>query len=166
MNASTKPIENVMLYLNTKVNCSKTTLYRNAKTHKVTCTWNISPIVLNEYSIMKTKTVAHQATGGHSSDHGDSLITIRINDIQYNPELYRSTDNSLPIVFCGSFNAEPNYTDASIGGIYLPPQTINRVTLIFTDLIDDSYAGVDDDLDWVIGLCFIPYDRSFSLTEN
>lgn len=193
MMKSTKPMENITLYLNTKPpgfdtgksgtspgtitynNFQKTTISRTyigggatKKDHKVSCTWNISPIVLNEYSIMKLSCVAHQSDD-HSADHGStnpSLITIRISDLQINPELYRSTDNTLPIIFAGSFGSEASFTDVSSGGLHLNPQTINRITLYFSDLIDDPYAGTDDTMDYIIGITITPYDRSFSATEN
>lgn len=163
MNKSTKPIENIVLYLNTEVNCNKRT---NGSTITYEYSWNISPIVLSEYSVMKLMSIAHTSPN-HGQDHGSKIIQFRVGGLQYNPELYRSSDNGLPIIFASSWaDNEPPYWNSSLGGLYLIPQTINRIVFQVSDTLTDPSAGADIDLQWVIGLCIIPYDRSFSTTEN
>ena len=53
-----KPLENIVLYLNTEQNCVK----RNANGRNYEFTWNISPIILSEYSVLKVGSVAHDAS--------------------------------------------------------------------------------------------------------
>lgn len=161
---SSKAVENVVLYLNTEVNCSKRTNTGNTIVYEYS--FNISPIVLNEYSVMKLISIAH-SSANHGSDHSNKIIQFRVGGLQYNPELYRSNDNGLPLIFSSSWtDNEPTYWNSSIGGLYLIPQTINRIVFQVSDDLIDSSAGIDYDLKWVLGLCIMPYDRSFSLMEN
>lgn len=164
MMKSTKPIENTVLYLNTEVNCSKRTNSGNTIVYEYS--FNISPIVLNEYSVMKLISIAHSSSN-HGTDHASKIIQFRVGGILYNPELYRSNDNGLPLIFSSSWtDNEPTYWNSNLGGLYLVPQTINRIVFVVSDDLTDANAGIDADLKWVLGLCIIPYDRSFSATEN
>jgi hypothetical protein len=156
-----KPLENVILYLNTETNCIKSS--GNSKNYEFT--WCISPIILNEFSICKVISIAHDAAA--TTDHGDNIITIRLKDIMYNPELYRSTDNSgYPIIHSMPWDTESQYYDPSLGGLYLVPQTINRLSVVISDSVTNAQNGVPDTIKFVIGLVFQQYDRKFSLTEN
>jgi len=164
-----KPIENTILYLNTSTNCIKV----NDVTKNYEYTWAISPIILNEYSICKVFSIAHDAsqTAGGAPDesvkHGENIITLRLKDVMINPELYRSTDNSgYPILHAMPFDSESQYYDPSLGGLFLTPQTINRITIIPSDDASKPYNGVNKDITFIIGLVFQQYDRKYSLTEN
>lgn len=191
MMKSTKAIENITLYLNTEVNCTfrfdngvYTTDYvkydaatppnitdsfdikRTNATKVYEYTFYISPIVISEYSIMKLVSIAHTSSN-HGTDHGIKIITFRVNGLQYNPELYRGNDNGAPVIFSSSWtDNEPQYWNSTLGGLYLNPQTINRIVLQVSDDLTNPNAGIDPDLKWVLGLCIIPYDRRFSDTEN
>jgi hypothetical protein len=164
-------MENVMMYLNTEKGCVKrlkNILNNDGEiigTAHFEYTWDISPIVLNEYSILKLASIAHTASN-HGNDHSEKVIQFRIKDVMYNPELYRGSDYGPPILFAQVFGSETSYWDGSMAGLYLQPQTINRITMIVSDNINDPYAGVDIDLKFMIGLVISPYDRSFSATEN
>lgn len=156
-----KPLEDVILYLNTETNCTKTTI--SGKNYEFS--WNISPILLNEYSVCKPFSIAHDATA--ITDHSDNILTFRLKDIIINPELYRSTDNSgYPIIHAMPFDTESQYYDSSLGGLYLVPQTINRISLIVSDSTTNAQNGVSSSIQFVIGLVFQQYDRKYSLTEN
>lgn len=156
-----KPLENIVLYLNSETNCDKQT--RNDRNYEYT--WSISPIILSEYSVCKVVSVAHDASA--DSDHADNIITFRVKDIIHNPENYRSTDNSgYPIIFSMPFMTESQYYNADLGGLYLVPQTVNRITIIPTDSTTNAYNGVNANLQFVIGLVFQQYDRKFSDVEN
>jgi len=158
-----KAIENVVLYLNTEVNCTKRVI--NSK--NVEFSFNLSPIVLNEYCVMKLISIAHDSNS-HGTNHGDNIIQFRLgNTIQYNPDLYRSNDNSAPILFAMNWvDNEPAYWDGQLGGIHINPQTINNITLICSDSMTNSFAGIDASLQFMIGIVFIPYDRQYSEVEN
>lgn len=158
-----KPIENVVLYLNTEVNCTKRVI--NSK--NVEFSFNLSPIVLNEYCVMKLISIAHDSTN-HGTNHGDNIIQFRLgNTIQYNPDLYRSNDNTLPILFAMNWvDNEPAYWDGQLAGVHINPQTINNITLICSDSLTNSYGGIDASLQFMIGIVFIPYDRQYSEVEN
>ena len=156
-----KPVENVILYLNTEVNCSRTS--NLARFYEFS--WQISPIILNEFSVCKVISIAHDAA--NASDHGDNIITIRLKDVLYNQELYRSADNSgYPILHAMPFDTEAQYYDASLGGLYLVPQTINKLSMIISDSVTVPQNGISENIKFVIGLVFQQYDRRFSLTEN
>jgi hypothetical protein len=156
-----KPLENIILYLNTATNC----VINNSGGKNYEFSWHISPIILNEYSVVKVFSIAHDAV--NASDHGDNIITIRLKDIMINPELYRSTDNSgYPILHSMPFETESQYYDPSIGGLYLTPQTINRLSLVISDSTTNANAGVSENIKFVIGLVFQQYDRKYSFTEN
>lgn len=158
-----KPMENVVLYLNTEVNCTKKVV--NSK--NVEFSFNISPIVLNEYSVMKLISIAHDASN-HGTNHGNNIIQFRLsNNIQYNPDLYRSNDNGLPILFAMNWvDNEPAFWDSQLGGIYLNPQTINNITFVCSDSLSNTYNGIDTTLQFLIGIAFQPYDRQYSAVEN
>lgn len=157
-----KPLENVILYLNTETNCTK----NNANSRNYEFSWNISPIVLSEYSIAKVFSVAHDA-GTHSTDHADNIITFRLKDVIYNQELYRSTDNSgFPIIFSMPFDTESQYFNADLGGLYLTPQTINRISIVASDSTTNANNGVSQNIQFVIGIVFQQYDRKYSDIEN
>lgn len=169
-----KPLEPVILYLNTETNCTKkdnATVDAQgnpvAATRNLEFSWNnISPIFLNEYTIVKVFSVAHDANV-HSTDHSDNIITIRLKDVIYNPELYRSTDNSgYPIIHAMPFDSESTYNDLSMGGLYVVPQTINRISLIISDSMTNPHNGVLLSMKFIIGLVFIPYDRVMSAIED
>jgi hypothetical protein len=160
-----KPLENITLYLNSAVStCIKRT---NAAGNKnIEMTFPISPLTLSEYSVLKIMSIAHASTN-HGSHHGNNVLQFRLsNNISYNPELYRSNDNSPPILFA------MNYTDnepafwSNIDGLYLQPQTINNITLILSDNLTNAYGGIDKDLNFIIGLVFQVYDRKYSDVEN
>ena len=160
-----KPIENITLYLNSAVStCIKKT--NTAGTKNVEMTFNISPITINEYSVLKIMSIAH-ATANHASHHGNSVLSFRLsNSIQYNPDLYRSNDNSPPILFAMNYtDNEPAYW-SNIEGIYITPQTINSITLILSDDLTNAYGGIDTGLNFIIGLVFQLYDRQYSAIEN
>lgn len=159
-----KPMESVVLYLNTEVNCEKKVI--NGKNVEFRFN-NISPIVLNEYCVMKLVSIAHDATN-HGTTHSDNVIQFRLsNNIQYNPDLYRSNDNGLPILFAMNWvDNEPAFWNSELGGIHLNPQTINNITLICSDSLTNTYNGVDSSLMFLIGVVFIPYDRQYSAIEN
>jgi hypothetical protein len=160
-----KPIENITLYLNSAVStCIKRT--NQAGTKNIEMTFNISPITLSEHSVLKIMSIAH-ASDNHGSQHGNNVLQFRLsNSVQYNPDLYRSNDNSLPILFA------MNYTDnepafwSNIEGIYLQPQTINSITFVLSDDLTNAYNGIDKDLNFIIGLVFQLYDRQYSAVEN
>ena len=154
-----KPIENIVLYLNTETNCVKTAV--DGKNTEFT--WQISPIVLSEYSIIKLCSLAHTNT----VNHGDNIMTFRLKDIIYNPELYRSTDNcGYPIIWSMPFITESAFFDCNLGGLYLTPQTINRISIIVSDDVVNANAGLNSDIKLVIGLCIQEYDRRYSDVEN
>lgn len=156
-----KPLENVVLYLNTETNCVKTT--NGSKNSEFT--WNISPIVLNEYSICKVISIAHDATV--ATEHSDNILTFRLKDIVYNPELYRSTDNSAyPILHAMPFDTESQYYDPSLGGVSLIPQTINRISIVASDSTTIPQGGVSANIQFIIGVVFQQYDRRYSDIEN
>ena len=156
-----KPIENTILYLNTETNCIKNT----SGSRNYEYTWAISPIILNEYSICKVFSIAHDAS--LVADHADNIITFRLKDIMINPELYRSTDNSgYPIIHAMPWDTESQYYDPSLGGLFLVPQTINRISIVVSDSVSDANNGINSSITFVIGLVFQPYDRKYSLTEN
>jgi hypothetical protein len=120
---------------------------------------------MNEFSICKVISIAHDASA--TTDHADNIITIRLKDIMINPELYRSTDNSgYPILHAMPWDTESQYYDPSLGGLFLVPQTINRISVIISDSVTNAHNGVSDSIKFVIGLVFQPYDRKYSLTEN
>jgi len=157
-----KPIENITLYLNSAVNTERRT--NGSKTTEMT--FNISPIILNEYSVIKIISIAH-TSANHSANHGNSVLSFRLgNSVSYNPELYRSNDNSPPVLFA------MNYTDnepafwSNIEGIHISPQTINSITLILSDDLSSYNNGISNDLNFMIGLVFEVYDRQYSATEN
>jgi hypothetical protein len=157
-----KPLENIILYLNSETNCVKNT----SGSRNYEFTWQISPIILSEYSICKVISVAHDAVT-HSTDHADNIITFRLKDIIYNPENYRSTDNSgYPIIHSMPFDSESQYYNADLGGLYLVPQTINRISIIPTDSTTNANNGVNSNIQFIIGLVFQQYDRKFSDIEN
>lgn len=159
-----KPLENVVLYLNTETNCVKT--QNSAGTKNVEYTWTISPLVLNEYSILKVFSVAHDATT-HNTDHADNIITFRLKDVIYNPELYRSTDSSgYPIIFSMPFDTESQYFNADLGGLYLIPQTLNRISIVASDSTTVGNNGVSTNIQFVLGICIQQYDRKYSEVEN
>ena len=156
-----KPLENIVLYLNTETNCTKNTV--SSKNYEFT--WNISPIVLNEYSVCKVISIAHDATA--TIDHSDNIITFRLKDVIYNPELYRSTDNSAyPIIHAMPWDTESQYYDPSLGGLYLTPQTINRISIVPSDSTTNANGGVSSSVQFIIGIVFQPYDRKYSDVEN
>ncbi len=160
-----KPLENITLYLNSAVStCIKRT--NGAGTKNIEMTFPISPLTLSEYSVLKIISIAHASTN-HASHHGNNVLQFRLsNNISYNPELYRSNDNSPPILFA------MNYTDnepafwSNIDGLYLQPQTINNITLILSDNLTNAYGGIDKELNFIIGLVFQVYDRKYSDVEN
>lgn len=156
-----KPIENTILYLNTETNCIKNT----SGSRNYEYTWAISPIILNEYSICKVFSIAHDASV--VGDHADNIITFRLKDVMINPELYRSTDNSgYPIIHAMPWDTESQYYDPSLGGLFLVPQTINRISIVVSDSVSNANNGINSSITFVIGLVFQPYDRKYSLTEN
>ena len=156
-----KPIENTILYLNTETNCIKNT----SGSRNYEYTWAISPIILNEYSICKVFSIAHDASV--VGDHEDNIITFRLKDVMINPELYRSTDNSgYPIIHAMPWDTESQYYDPSLGGLFLVPQTINRISIVVSDSVSNANNGINSSITFVIGLVFQPYDRKYSLTEN
>ena len=154
-----KPIENIVLYLNTETNCVKTTVAgKNTE-----FTWQISPIVLSEYSIIKLCSLAHV----NSVVHGDNIMTYRLKDVIYNPELYRSTDNcGYPIIWSMPFHSESAFFDCDLGGLYLVPQTINRISIVVSDDTVNANAGIIPEIKLNIGLCIQEYDRRYSDVEN
>jgi len=158
-----KPLENIVLYLNSETNCTKT----SDTTRNYEFSWNnIMPISLQEYSICKIVSIAHDANV-HSTDHGDNIITFRLKDVIYNTELYRSTDNSgYPILHAMPFDTETPYNDLSLGGLYLTPQTINRISIVVSDSMTNANNGISANVKFLIGLVFIPYDRVLSAVEN
>lgn len=158
-----KPIENVVLYLNTEVNCTKKVF--NSK--NVEFSFNISPIVLNEYCVMKLISIAHDSIN-HGNSHSDNIIQFRLNNnVQYNTELYRSNDNGLPILFAMNWvDNEPAFWNSDLGGIHLIPQTINNITLVCSDSLSSTINGVDTSLMFLIGIVFQPYERQYSAIEN
>jgi hypothetical protein len=164
-----KPLENVVLYLNSGLPATNTTIRKitnSAGTKNTEITFFISPITISEYSVLKVMSIAH-ASSSHASQHGNSVLQFRLgNSIQYNPDLYRSNDNSAPILFAMSYtDNEPAYW-SNIEGIYLPPQTINSITLILSDDLANPAGGIDKDLNFIIGLVFQEYDRKYSDVEN
>ena len=158
-----KPIENIVLYLNTEVNCTKKVI--NSKNVEFQFN-NMSPIVLNEYCVMKLVSISHYAP--NHANHGDNILQFRLgNNVNYNPDLYRSNDNGLPILWASTWTTnEPSFWYSELGGIHLPPQTINNITLVVSDSMTNTYAGVDTSLQFIIGVVFIPYDREYSAIEN
>ena len=156
-----KPLENIVLYLNTETNCIKNTI--SGKNYEYT--WAISPIVLNEYSICKVISIAHDANA--DTDHSDNILTFRLKDIVYNPELYRSTDNSAyPILHAMPWMTESQYYDPSLGGVSLIPQTINRISIVPSDSTTNAQGGISENIKLIIGVVFQQYDRTFSNVEN
>ena len=128
-------------------------------------TWNISPIVLNEHSICKVISIAHDAT--NNTDHADNIITFRLKDVVYNPELYRSTDNSaFPILHSMPWETESQYYDPSLGGLYLTPQTINRISIVASDSTTNANNGISANIQLIFGLVFQQYDRKYSDVES
>ena len=109
----------------------------------------------------------HTSTS-HSAKHGGKILTFRLKDVLYNPELFRTNDNSpYPVVFAGSYtDNEPAYYNYQSCGIGLLPQTINTISMILTDDISNAYSGIDADLKFFIGLSIEPYDRTYSDYEN
>ena len=84
-----------------------------------------------------------------------------------NPELYRSTDNSgYPIIHAMPWDTESQYYDPSLGGLFLVPQTINRISIVVSDSVSNANNCINSSITFVIGLVFQPYDRKYSLTEN
>jgi len=158
-------MEKIVLYLNSEVNCVKRA--NGTDTKNIELTWNISPIVLSEYSVLKLITIQHTSTS-HSSIHSGNILTFRLKDVLYNPELYRTNDNiAYPVVFAGSYkDDEPAYYNYVSAGISLLPQTINTISMILSDSITDGFSGIDVDLKFLIGLVFEPYDRTYSDYEN
>lgn len=158
-----KPLEPYTIYLNTEQNCQKYTVNSLTKTF----TWNVSPIVLNEYSVLRLMSIAHDASN-HASHHGDNILSFRLKGVVYNPELYRNSDNSpYPIIFASSWtDNEFQYWNSSIGGVRLPPQTINTITLVASSSLSDAEGGIDSDLSFMIGLTIEPYDVKYSDYEN
>lgn len=157
-----KPLENTILYLNTETNCVK----NNIDGRNYDFSWTISPIILSEYSICKVFSIAHDAANA-ALDHADNIITIRLKDVMINDELYRSTDNSAyPIIHAMPWDTEAQYYDPSLGGLFLVPQTVNRISLVISDSTTNAMNGVPDTIQFIVGLVFQPYDRNFSLSEN
>lgn len=162
-----KPMEKIQLYLNSEITTNCVKRASGDGTKNIELTWTISPIVLNEYSVLKLITMQHTSTS-HSAKHGDKILTFRLKDVLYNPELFRTNDNSpYPVVFAGSYvNNEPVYYNYQSSGIGLLPQTINTISMILTDDIANAYSGIDADLKFFIGLSIEPYDRTYSDYEN
>jgi hypothetical protein len=157
-----KPLEPYTIYLNTEQNCIKNTVGAMTKSF----TWNVSPIVLNEYSVLRLASIAHDASS--HGNHDDNILSFRIKGVIYNPELYRNSDNSpYPIIFSSSWhNNEFQYWNSSIGGIRMPPQTINNITLIASESLADAEGGVNSALSFMIGITIEPYDVRYSDYEN
>ncbi|HEY9702616.1 MAG TPA: hypothetical protein V6C58_09230, partial [Allocoleopsis sp.] len=109
-----KPIENIVLYLNTEVNCTKKVI--NSKNVEFQFN-NMSPIVLNEYCVMKLVSISHYAP--NHANHGDNILQFRLgNNVNYNPDLYRSNDNGLPILWASTWTTnEPSFWYSELGGI-------------------------------------------------
>lgn len=170
-----KPLENIVLYLNSETNCTKVdNTVRNTNgdittpaTRIYEFSWNnIMPISLNEYTALKVISIAHDTTT-HNTDHGDNIVTFRLKDVIYNTDLYRSTDNSAyPILHSMPFDTENPYNSLSLGGLYLTPQTINRISIVVSDSMTNANNGISANMKFIIGLVFIPYDRVLSAVEN
>lgn len=180
-----KPIESYNLTLNTEQNC--TIRYDNATvsteyvvrneagvitdsfaiikagaTTAYEYSWNISPLILSEYSVLKVKSVCHQ-----NGNHGDKIIQFRLKDVMFNPELYRSTDKSgNPLIWANAWrNNAPAFWTGDVA-IHLLPQTINRISLVLSDNTGNSFNGIDKGLEFIIQLSIEQYDRKYSDVEN
>lgn len=160
-----KPLENYVVYLNTEQNCVKR--YNSGNTKTIEYTWDISPIVLSEYAVVKLISIAHDVASG-GTGHGDNPLVFHIKDLQFNPELYRSSEDCpYPIIFgCAWRNNETSYWNGENGGVFVIPQTIRRISMIVSDDLLNSYAGISKDLQFIIGLSVQQYERRWSDVEN
>lgn len=157
-----KPLENYTIWLNTEQNCIRRNDSADLKTLEFT--WNISPIILNEFATIKMIAFVHAA-----GTHSDLPIVVHMKNLQYNPELYRSSVNSpYPILGLAKWkqNEESCYYNFQDNKIYIQPQTIQQIVLVLSDTIEDSFAGINKDLTMIIGLVIEPYDRMISDYEN
>lgn len=156
-----KPMENYILWLSTEQNCTKRNSSDGAKTLEYS--WDISPIILNEYASLKLFSIHHQ-----TGTHGDNIHTVHLKDILYNPELYRTSENTgYPILSSSKWKQnETNYYSMEDSRIYIVPQTIRKINLVISNSITDPAAGCNSDMTFMIGICIEPYDRKLSDYEN
>ena len=89
--------------------------------------------------------MCHQGTG-----HGDNIITFKIKDILINNNSYFCNDGSYPTIMTTTFNSANN---VNLGNeLLLLKQALNRVTIIATDDLTNTSAGINTALKFIIGL--------------
>jgi hypothetical protein len=130
------------IYLNTEVNCLKITNSAGKNTEFV---FEIPALMVNANSKLTTFAISHQGTG-----HGDNIITFKIKDILINNNSYYCNDGSYPTIMTTTFNSVNN---VNLGNeLLLLKQAINRITIIATDDLTNTTAGINTALKFIIGL--------------
>ena len=130
------------IYLNSEVNCLKITNSAGKNTEFV---FEIPALMINGNSKLTTFAMCHQGTG-----HGDNIITFKIKDILINNNSYFCNDGSYPTIMTATFNSVNN---VNLGNeLLLLKQALNRVTIIATDDLTNTSAGINTALKFIIGL--------------
>lgn len=180
MNKSYKVLDDKILYLNTEANCTKTTQTDANGIFNVEFSWNIPSITIDEFAKLKVFSMTHevktniidptlsQLSSNHVFGHGDNVLTFRLKDVLYNPSTYYSSDNTAyPLIWSGSFfENEPMVWNADLSGITIIPQTINKISLVVSDLLSNPYAGIYNTLGFLIGISIQQYDLKLSEINN
>lgn len=174
MNKSYKVLDNKIIYLNTQANCTKITQTDERGTFNTELSWNIPSITIDEFAKLRVFTVIHEMnvptpeSALHIQYHGDNVLSFRLKDILYNPSTYYSSDNTAyPLIWAGTFNPnEPIYWNTDFSAITIIPQTINKITLVCSDLLSNPFIGIQEPFNFLIGISIEQYDLKLSEINN
>ena len=129
------------IYLNTSLNCNKTT--NSAGTKNLIYSFDIPAISISNNSKLSVISLLHNHTAG-----GGSKINaiIKIKDIQFNSSYYYGNDGS-PYPTILTFDTEkPSIYNG--GKLILTKQSINLISLVASDTLSDINAGITTSVDF------------------
>ena len=149
------------IFLNTEMNCNK---LQSADTlRNLEFSWDIpSTIKIDDLAHLRVALFAVQKTSTV-----DSVITLRIKNIDYNTRQYWSSGyNSSPIIFSGLINSTTSYWNGGNIQITLIPQMIQNITITVSDDLSNSNAGVLTDVEFMLALEIDEFDVSYTEIGN
>lgn len=129
------------IYLNTAINCNKTT---TSGGKNWIYSFDIPPTDIKRNSKLKVMSIIHT----HSAGAGSKLnIILKIKDIQYNNENYIGNDGYFPTIITLDTEKPSYYNGVELT---LNKQNINFINLIGTDNIADLNSGIDASVNFCI----------------
>jgi hypothetical protein len=122
------------IYLNTAINCNKTT--NSGGTKNLIYSFDLPPTEIKNNSKLRVVSIIHTHAGGGSKLN----VVFKIRDIQFNNNNYWGNDGFYPTILTLD-TEKPSYYNGS--ELVLGKQTINFINLVVSDSLSDLNSGVD-----------------------